>query len=386
MAGKAVSFVEICVAHSSILTILAISFERFYAICRPLEAGYKCTKRRAIIIIGINWIIALVSTLPMLSITELTTAEFIDGSLVTVCSNSLQEGWHPVYFLIVFLIFFLLPFIVLIYLYILIAKKLTTENSKTLQTQTTVNPNFRRQAQIRRQVVLMLASVCVTFFICLLPFRLLTLWIIYSSPEDITSLGMETYYILLFICRILLYVNSSANPILYNLISSKFRAAFIRVLQVNNRFIIQRRSYEGHSVLSDKTSTTLTKTSLRLNGSQKSNPECSSLNGHPPLSGHSNSIPLLREKIDCPNYPNCHPHHPKTLLHQCSLESRVDVHIFWIDNVTTLQLTYQCLNRHSKYFDYLNPTHLLSHLCVYQISTLRFETDKPIPNTCYSRM
>lgn len=69
--GKAVSFVEICVAHVSILTMLAISFERFYAICRPLEAGYKCTKRRAFLIILLIWIIALASVLPMLWITEL---------------------------------------------------------------------------------------------------------------------------------------------------------------------------------------------------------------------------------------------------------------------------------------------------------------------------
>lgn len=70
-AGKAVSFIEICVAHASILTILAISFERFYAICRPLQAGYKCTKRRAFVIILLIWIIALSSTLPMIWITEL---------------------------------------------------------------------------------------------------------------------------------------------------------------------------------------------------------------------------------------------------------------------------------------------------------------------------
>lgn len=270
--GKSVSFVEICVAHASILTILAISFERFYAICRPLEAGYKCTKRRAIIIIVINWIIAVTSTLPMLSITQLSTAEFIDGSLVTVCSNSLQEGWHPVYFFIAFIIFFLIPFCILLFLYILIARKLTSD-SKSLSS----NSNFKRQSQIRRQVVLMLASVCVTFFVCLLPFRLMTLWIIMSSSEDIHSLGMETYYSILFICRILLYVNSSANPILYNLISSKFRAAFCRVLKVNHRFLRRRGGPGGnyghdHSVLSDKTSTTLTKTSLvRLSSSQKNN-------------------------------------------------------------------------------------------------------------------
>lgn len=259
-------------AHSSILTILAISFERYYAICRPFEAGYKCTKRRALLIILVNWIIALVSTLPMLSITELSTAEFIDGSLVTVCSNSLQEGWHPLYYIFIFVTFFLIPFLILLFLYVVIARRLTADSKQPLQaSQSTVSNgqltntggggNFSRQVKIRRQVVLMLASVCVTFFICLLPFRLMTLWIILSSAEDILNLGMETYYVLLFVCRILLYVNSSANPILYNLISSKFRAAFCRVLKINPRRFA-RRSFD-HSVLSDKTSTTLVKSSLK---------------------------------------------------------------------------------------------------------------------------
>lgn len=258
---------EIAVAHSSILTILAISFERFYAICRPLHAGYKCTKSRAFVIIIINWMIAIFSTLPMLSITEITTAEFIDGSLVTVCSNSLQVGWHPIYFFVIFITFFVVPFLILTGIYLLIARRLTSD-SKALATSTN---HFKRQVQVRRQVVLMLASVCITFFICLLPFRLMTLWIIFSTPEDILDLGMETYYCILFTCRILLYVNSSANPILYNLISSKFRAGFCRVLRFNGRFIFSRRSCE-HSVLSDKTSTTIIKASLR-NSSKKGQPE-----------------------------------------------------------------------------------------------------------------
>ena len=253
------SFVEIAVAHSSILTILAISFERYYAICRPLQAGYKCTKHRAIVVIVVNWIIAVLSTLPMLSIAELSDAVFVDGSLVPVCSNSLKQGWHPMYYFSIFVTFFLIPFIILVLIYALIARRLTSDSQALTSSSTT---HFQRQIQVRRQVVLMLASVCVIFFICLLPFRLMTLWIIFSSSDDILDLGMETYYNLLYVCRILLYVNSSANPILYNLISSKFRTAFCRVLFNPSSSRFTRRSFE-HSLLSDKTSTTLVKSSLR---------------------------------------------------------------------------------------------------------------------------
>ncbi|KAH1005104.1 hypothetical protein HUJ04_006149, partial [Dendroctonus ponderosae] len=59
---KAVPFVELTVAHASVLTILAISFERYYAICKPLKAGYICTKARASLICILAWFIAAVFT------------------------------------------------------------------------------------------------------------------------------------------------------------------------------------------------------------------------------------------------------------------------------------------------------------------------------------
>lgn len=82
----------------------------------------------------------------------------------------------------------------------------------------------------RKQVMFMLGTVVLSFFICLLPFRALTLWIIAVPQETLVSLGIEGYYNLLYFSRSMHYLNSALNPILYNLMSSKFREGFLRLL------------------------------------------------------------------------------------------------------------------------------------------------------------
>lgn len=76
----------------------------------------------------------------------------------------------------------------------------------------------------------MLGAVVLSFFLCLLPFRALTLLIIAAPRGTLFSLGIDGWYSLLFFCRVMHYLNSALNPILYNLMSSKFREGFLRLL------------------------------------------------------------------------------------------------------------------------------------------------------------
>ncbi|XP_066908508.1 growth hormone secretagogue receptor type 1-like isoform X2 [Halyomorpha halys] len=220
---KAVPFVELTVAHASVLTILAISFERYYAICQPLRAGYVCTKARAMLICLIAWAFAALFTSPIAHITEYSVEKDNNGK--PGCYTVPDSFWRKFFFYSILTVFFILPLSILIVLYTVIARHLIRDPGTA---------NSGDNIRARKQVVLMLATVVLSFFLCLLPFRVFTFWVI-ISPDDITALGEQTYLNLLYFCRLMHYLNSAINPILYNLMSSKFRQGFGRLVGIRRK-------------------------------------------------------------------------------------------------------------------------------------------------------
>nr|XP_036672779.1 growth hormone secretagogue receptor type 1 isoform X1 [Drosophila suzukii] len=248
---KAVPFVELTVAHASVLTILAISFERYYAICEPLKAGYVCTKGRAILICVLAWGIAALFTSPIIAISSYSVEPYGDGTDAPVCTTAADGFWPILYFVGSITVFFFLPFGILLLLYAAIAYKLLRPNnafhrptspqpqqpagggtgsSQVPSSKGSSHQQSNGMRKHRKQVIFMLVAVVSSFFVCLLPFRAFTLWVILASAEDVQSLGIAGYYNLLYFSRFMLYLNSAMNPILYNLMSSKFRSGFWRLL------------------------------------------------------------------------------------------------------------------------------------------------------------
>ncbi|XP_049961775.1 uncharacterized protein LOC126481859 [Schistocerca serialis cubense] len=228
---KAVPFVELTVAHASVLTILAISFERYYAICEPLRAGYVCTKARALLICLLAWALAALLTSPMLVIAKVEYHEYADGSEFAACLSEAATAWPRLFFAASAALFFALPLLLLLVLYGRIARHLVAATAPA----GSAAPAEPGPARARRQVALMLATVVLSFFLCLLPFRAFALWVIFASDEAVAGLGPEAYFNLLYFCRTMHYVNSAMNPILYNLMSSKFRAGFARLCGLGRR-------------------------------------------------------------------------------------------------------------------------------------------------------
>lgn len=145
-----------------------------------------------------------------------------DYDNMPTCMAQASSTWSTGYVLTKIVLFFVIPLLILIVLYTMIARHLMA------------NPAISRGPannllKYRKQVVLMLGTVVLFFFLCLLPFNAFTLWLIFASPRSVLLLGIERYYSLVYFCRMMLYVNSAINPILYNLMSTKFREGFLRL-------------------------------------------------------------------------------------------------------------------------------------------------------------
>jgi len=152
-------------------------------------------------------------------ISEYTQMDYIDGTRVPVCLTKANTFWPRAFFVAIIGVFFVVPLFVLVALYTVIAAHLMADPG-TSCTDSACNQ------RARRQVVLMLATVVLSFFVCLLPFRVFTVWIILVPERTFLDLGLKRYYIILYASRVMVYLNSAINPILYNLMSSKFRRGF----------------------------------------------------------------------------------------------------------------------------------------------------------------
>ncbi|XP_010292061.1 PREDICTED: growth hormone secretagogue receptor type 1-like [Phaethon lepturus] len=260
---------ETC-TYCTILHITTVSVERYFAICFPLKAKATITKCRVKRVILVLWGCSLLTAGPILF---LFGVEHHNGSLSQesrecrpierVARTGLLETmtW-------VSTIYFFLPMLCLTLLYGLICRKLLSQESREcrpiervartglLETMTWVSTIYfflpmlcltllyglicrklRRSGQrlpgcqaasrrrSHRQTVKMLAVVVFAFVLCWLPFHIGRLLF---AQTEIILYDLTQYFNL--IAMLLFYLGASINPILYNILSHKYREAMSKIL------------------------------------------------------------------------------------------------------------------------------------------------------------
>jgi hypothetical protein len=178
-------------------------------------------------VIAFIWLVGIFLSLPLLGMTKYEDALFYDGSPIKVCRTMVNKKWHYGYTIIIFCLFFVVPLFVLKTLYTCIIRKLMSDQLHSLAHN---DQKAVKTIKSRKQVLQMLILIIVLFFVSLFPIRVFSLWRVFAPKTDLINLGLEAYLNLVCWVRILMYMNSTGNPIIYSLTSTKFKAAYTAIL------------------------------------------------------------------------------------------------------------------------------------------------------------
>ncbi|XP_034947268.1 neuropeptides capa receptor-like [Chelonus insularis] len=216
-------------SYVSVLTIVAFSMERYLAICHPLQLYTLSGLKRPLRFICASWLLSMIAALPFANYTTINYVEYPPGS----GQNSEESAFcamlapnmpnFPLYELSC-LIFFVIPLILIMVLYIRMGLRIQS-NALEMNIQGTIHGD-RRQEQSRKAIIRMLTAVVITFFICWAPFHAQRLLYVYDSTREFSGISEWLY----FLGGCLYYISTAINPVLYNVMSTRYRCAFMETL------------------------------------------------------------------------------------------------------------------------------------------------------------
>ncbi|XP_041674836.1 pyrokinin-1 receptor isoform X2 [Drosophila eugracilis] len=205
-------------ANATVLTITAFTVERYIAICHPFRQHTMSKLSRAVKFIFAIWIAALLLALP----------QAIQFSVVMQgmgSSCTMKNDFFAHVFAVSGFLFFGGPMTAICVLYVLIGVKL--KRSRLLQALPRRCYDVNRGISAQTRVIRMLVAVAVAFFICWAPFHAQRLMAVYGSSSGIESQWFnDVFSILDYTSGVLYFLSTCINPLLYNIMSHKFREAF----------------------------------------------------------------------------------------------------------------------------------------------------------------
>ncbi|ETE70055.1 Thyrotropin-releasing hormone receptor, partial [Ophiophagus hannah] len=239
-----ITYLQYLGINISACSITAFTVERYIAICHSIKAQLLCTVARAKRIIAVLWLCTSLYSLMWFFLVDTSKAMFADGTQVSCGYRVSRNLYMPIYFLD-FTIFYVIPLGLATVLYGLIARILfmnplpatpqhasrMSKRSSSITTSSSMKLSCRGNKgalSSRKQVTKMLAVVVILFALLWMPYRTLVVVNSFMDPPYLNS------WFVLF-CRLCIYLNSAVNPVIYNLMSQKFRAAFRKLCKCEQK-------------------------------------------------------------------------------------------------------------------------------------------------------
>uniref|UniRef100_A0A8C5G9G1 Thyrotropin-releasing hormone receptor n=1 Tax=Gouania willdenowi TaxID=441366 RepID=A0A8C5G9G1_GOUWI len=220
-------------------SITAFTIERYIAICHSIKAQSLCTVSRAKKIIAGVWIFTSLYCTLWLFLVDTDETLYANGVVVTCGYRVSRSLYMPVYFMD-FTLFYVIPLLLATVLYGLIARILfmsplplhlnDPEGGGSVHHghANSTRKSCKGAVSARKQITKMLVVVVALFAVLWMPYR--TLVVVNSVVDP----PIHNTWFLLF-CRMCIYTNSAINPVVYNLMSQKFRLAFKQLCKCSKR-------------------------------------------------------------------------------------------------------------------------------------------------------
>ena len=191
-------------AAESVLCLVYIAFERYFAIVRPLHQRGRFTKKRLKVFIVFGWSFAIVLKVP----TSLEARYYHSNS--GLCKSNDNMAGHmavKVHSLAWMLLAGIVPISIMVYLYSRLVHHLWFKPVQNLEA------SQRAAQRYRKQVTITLITVSIIYAVCWMPIS--AGYLVDSWREEIPWFDKTG--------KVLLIFNSSVNPVLYSMRMKQFR-------------------------------------------------------------------------------------------------------------------------------------------------------------------
>ncbi|KAL5016741.1 hypothetical protein ScPMuIL_006330 [Solemya velum] len=283
---KFVHYVQNVSMICSVMTLTAMSIERFVAILYPLRAKYLCTKSHAIVVLVIIWVLSVVMGSPILFGQKIVVVGIVRKA--TWCIKQWEsDSYSKLYEIYMFIIIFMIPVAVMTIAYAGICRELWKVSTFRASMRTSIqkkpqngysqcssvmpiSKNTKRvgkerksdgeDERTRKQVIQMLIVVVTVFVICWGPILINNLLVGFNVTPFLHTGVLKPLRKTFFL---LCYLNSCMNPIIYAFMSKHFRESF----KLTCLACFRRKSYKNSAIGMHRVTSRLTSvTSVREGG------------------------------------------------------------------------------------------------------------------------